>query len=85
MSNAPLIFKMKNIGPKRLPGGTPELNWQIELQQTLKHPVESRGKVCVHAVNLLPVLELDQITDSWADLHKTMLCVRCDRTKDESY
>jgi hypothetical protein len=49
----------------------------------MKHPVESLRKVTVHAVNLPPILDfaddairkLDQITDSLAALHKTMLCV----------
>jgi hypothetical protein len=59
----------------------------------MKHPVESLKKVGVHAVNLPPVLnfaddpirKLDQITDSPAALHKTMLCVRYDERQELFY
>jgi hypothetical protein len=97
MSNASLISKMKNIGLKWLPCGTPEWHWidsansppiwhdvsdlsdgtssytKATHQKKLtnwtstvreNHPVESLGKVCVHAVNLPPI----PVIENWTKL-----------------
>jgi hypothetical protein len=70
-----------------------DLSDKIPFNTKVKHTVKSHRKVGLLVSNLLLVLDfpndairkLEQITDSQAAHHKTMLCVRYDRTNDGSY